>query len=245
MAIRKLVSLQNVVFNALEDMGIDHTKDSLVYKRWAIWGAREVGSIGNYVHKVKKICSDCNNFKLPEDAVAVKGLILTPSNCSSIADFKKFYWSSLTNQVFSSADPTGSFIIIDNNSGSYSLSSAYNKWYIQNNSISFERCPEFTEIWVYYLGMEEDEDGNYQVSEWTAYAAVDFVMFKYAKRSRFTKDKMSLQDIALLKQEFNQKASNARAEDGEIPPNEREEIVALMNDPFTGVGYISGLNQSY
>jgi len=122
------------------------------------------------------------------------------------------------------------------------------RYEVQDNCIVFKSDFNGDDITVEYLGLVEDDDGFVMVGENHIEAIVAYIMFKYAARSRFSPDKMTVQDRQLLLLEYENLVTGARADDSELTESERQEIVNMLHDPFSGYGLETGMfnnNDSY
>ncbi len=116
---------------------------------------------------------------------------------------------------------------------------------MQDNCIVFASNMDGQKVTIEYLGLEEDCDGFVMISENHVPAIIEFIMWKFCVRSRFSQIKMDLADIQMHKQEYNRLVSDARAMDGELTPSERAQCVAMLHDPLSGYGLFIGSTMNY
>jgi hypothetical protein len=227
----KLISVQNAVFNAFDDMGIEYTNDTPTYTRWAIDAAKAIGGYLSYENKIMvKEVKDCV-ARLPHNVVSVKKVLLGDYGC----ECDKLFARCGNGIKWVKGEPIDTaFMVVDMPSSEPVLSSA--KWTIQDNSILM-RGEYVGKITILYLAIKEDCDGWPMVSENSIQAIVNYILWMYAKRSRFGKRPMQITDVRDLRNEWFTSKLEARGNDlADMEASEREEIVALVNDPLVGMG---------
>lgn len=230
--INKLVSIKEPVLNSLEDMGIDSTKDIPVITRWASEAERMIGSYYSYRKKWKTYTLDGCSVELPCDAKTVQGVVLGDfeGECEDI--FEKFF---LSGQVIN-ANTTDTFMIIDKPDPNQQVQIGGVKWEVQDNNLVFKTKLIKQKITIQYLGLLCDEDGFPKVGENHLIAIVEYIMYKYALRSRFTPNKMDLADVQRFARNWDVLAMDARAVDAEISDSDRQEIIGMISNPWIGYG---------
>ena len=120
----------------------------------------------------------------------------------------------------------------------FSCSATAHNWYIQDGCIVFDPgvLPSGS-ITVQLLVVDEDEEGFIMASENSTEAITRYILYRYAARSRFSKDKMDITDKRDLFQEYIDLRADARATDAYPDEEEKAEIAAMLNDPLVGWGY--------
>lgn len=232
MAVNKLVSIKIPVLNALEDMGIDIAKDRPVFTRWASEAEREIGSYYSYRKKIKVLNIDHCVATLPCEAAFVQYAILGDHGCECDDLFNR----CSTSSTILGASTTDTFLIVDAFNSDTSVSLSGVRWEVQDNKLIFTRNYDLQKVTVQYLGFQEDAEGFPLVMENHIGAIVEYIMYRYAVRSRFTPVKMDHSDISRLWREWMRLASHARADDAELSDSDRQEIVSMIHDPFMGYG---------
>ena len=91
-------------------------------------------------------------------------------------------------------------------------------------------------VTIQYLGFELDPQGFPMVLESHLEAIVEYILYKYCVRSKFSPLKMTDSDRAWHYNQHIRLACEARATDAEISDGERQEIIGMIHDPFIGFG---------
>lgn len=237
MAINKLISIKQAIFEASEDMGFDITRDKPTFAMWAVRAEKDIGSYYSYKRKrdVLTISNCC--AQLPCSAAYLKAVVMGDYGCDCEALFGSLYtWAGGAFAI-----PTETFLIIDNGD-STRYSCAGIQYTIQDNSILFNQNLDGQKVTIEYLGLEEDCDGFVMVNENHIPAIIEYIMWKFCVRSRFSAVKMELGDTQMHKQEYFRLASDSRAMDATLTEADRAEIVAILHDPFSGIGLNVGVS---
>ena len=243
MAIKRLTSIRDTVMDAMEDMGIDLTTDIPVFTRWAIQADREIGSYYSYRKKHEVLNIQHCKAKLPCDAMSVQTVIIGNhgKECGDLFDRLPMIGN---NAGFTQTD---TFLIVDSNVGLVdNVQCAGVRWDIQDDYLVFKTDLNAKVITIQYLGLETDEEGFPLVVENHKEAIVEYIMYRYAKRSRFARQdrRMPQEDVQLFFKEWNRLASHARAQDNELSDTDRLEINTMLHDPLSGWGLELGMYRS-
>jgi len=237
MAINNLVSIKVPVLHALEDMGIDISKDVPVFTRWAV--DAEKNGIGSYYSYKRKrhvlTMKDCR-AKLPCDAATVQVALLGDHGC----DCEDLFNSCLASAPFIATSAQDTFLVIDNADSNAPTVSGV-KWEVTQGYLVLKSNQDGQKVTIQYLGFELDEDGFPKVVSGHVMAIVEYIMYKYAVRSRFSPVKMDHTDVRRHWLEWMRLASSARADDAELSETDRMEIIAMIHDPWIGYGMEVGM----
>jgi len=240
MGINKLVSVKQAIFEASEEMGFDITRDKPTFAMWAVRAEKDIGSYYSYKRKrtVLTVTGCC--VELPCSSAFLKAVVMGDYGCDCESLFGGLYsWASGA----SFAIPTETFLIVDNgDSIGYSCSGV--DYGIQDNSILFNQNLDGQKVTIEYLGLEEDCDGFVMVNENHIPAIIEYIMWKFCVRSRFSAVKMELGDTQMHKQEYFRLASDSRAIDATLTEADRAEIVSMLHDPFSGWGLSLGVSDT-
>lgn len=239
MGVNKLISIRVPVLEALGDMGIDHGKNITDFTRWAVRAEKAIGSYYSYKRKIAVITVSKFRAELPCDAVYVQRVLLGDYGCDSADLFN--YVCTITRAI--NVSQTDTFLIIDKPEDASEVLVSPIKWEIQNNCIVLNDNYDNQKITVQYLGLEIDNDGFPMVLEGHVDAIVEYIMYRFARRSRFSREqKMELGDVRDLKLSWNELMLEARADDAILSESDRQEIVAMLHDPLSGIGLEVGMN---
>ena len=234
----KLLSIKIPVSNALEDMGIDIAKDIPTFTRWATDAEKSIGSYYSLCKKIEVIKVKHCSAKVPCDAAFIQMVLLGNFGC----DCWDLFTRCTQNFDTLTAAVSDTFLIIDSPGTDNGVVLGGPKWEVQGGNIVFTRDYDNQYITIQYLGLKTDEDGFVLVGENHVEAIVNYIMYKYAVRSRFSPDKMDHGDKAFFWREWMRLSSSARADDGQLSDSDRQEIVSMIHDPYIGYGLEVGMN---
>lgn len=254
MGINKLISVKVPVLNAIQDMGIDITKDVPTFTRWAVWAEKH--GIGSYYSlQRKRAVLKVNGCvaELPCEASFVQGVLLGDFGC----DCGDLFSMCFNSFGIVGAATTDTFLIIDRPDTNQQVSILGIKWEVQNNKLIFKQnlnalnvnstttVPQITtpqKVTIQYLGIETDKDGFPMVVEGHQEAIAAYIGYMFCKRSRFSPVKMDHGDLQWHWREWMRLASEARASDAELSDTDRQEIAAMISDPYIGRGMEVGMH---
>jgi len=235
MSIKRKVSIKTTIQQAMDNMGIEDTRDLPIFQVWAVDADRKIGSFYSYKKKIVVLdVKDCR-VKLPCDAVAVLGLLLGDHGCDCGLFFTKAF--SLFGAPFrGSMDSASGFLVIDALSSNISCTSV--KWKIQDNCIVFSGNYNGNKVTIQYLGYQTDDEGWPMVNENHIDAISQYIEYKNALRHRWRPVEYQISENAILqmKREWGRKLRDARADDDEPSLSDKMKISAMINDPMSGIG---------
>ena len=81
MSINKLISIKSAVYEALDDMGQDITRDIPTFMRWATQAEKEIGSPYSWRRKRVVLNVKGCRAKLPMGAMTVKRVVIGDHGC--------------------------------------------------------------------------------------------------------------------------------------------------------------------
>jgi len=238
MSQNKLVSVNNVIINLLDDLALDHTKYKPMFTNWAIWAEKQIGSFYQYEKKfaVLDICG-CH-AELPCDAVYLQRAIMGDRGCNC-QDLFNNVWGNLNPYVRAGSIDLTSFLVVDlpyeatSNTGNYSIG-GFMGYDIQDNKIVFKSNFNGQKVTIQYLGLKVDCDGIPLVGENHLEALGEYCMYKFRRRN--PKSGIQLGMIRDHKQEWEKLAARSRGDDAEVNDADQKRIVALLHDPYAGKG---------
>lgn len=240
MSVNKLISIKNPIVDALDDLGLDHDKFIPVFTRWAEVAEKEIGSWAQYERKRAVIeitnCTAC----LPSDAVYVQVAIMGDhgEDCDDLMN----RWCSTLNSSTNYGTVNNTFFVIDvSSSDENGILSGSIPFSVQDNKMVFDRNFDGQSITVQYLRFKKDCDGFMEVGENHVNAIAWFIKWKYYMRSK-KMNSLEYGKMNLCKAEWERECAHARAQDAELTPSERNDIVANLNNPYNGIGLSVGMN---
>lgn len=245
MSINKLISIKNPIINALTIVGADRAKDMPVYVNWAMEAEKEIGSFYGFVKK--KVVLDITGCKaeIPCDAVYIQMAVMGAQdcNCNDLTDLCDLNGIQVNGPLAPISPPEAldqsGFLIVDFGS-TRGLRTV--DFQIQNNKIVFSSNQTSQHVTVQYLGVELDCDGLPMIGENHVRAIEHYILYRYAIRSKFSSNPININDTMLFKGEWDRLCKHARADDAELSPTERRDIVAQIHNPFAGHSLSQGMH---
>ncbi len=239
MSINKLISVNNVIVNLIDDLGLNHNKYKAMFVNWATTAEKSIGSYYQYTrkHAVLKICG-CT-AELPCDAVFLQRAILGDhgNNCGELFNLVCFGLGS--NSAFVSGSINlSNFLIVDKPANSDGFVGGWNFIgnHVQDNKIIFDANRDGEKVTIQYLGLEVDEDGVPLVGENHLEAILEYCMWKFRRRSI-----RSGIDIGVARdheRRWHELAARSRGDDAELSDADRQKIVGMLHDPYIGKGLL-------
>lgn len=241
MAVNKLISIKAAVLSAFGDMGVDHGKDIPTFTRWAAWAEREIGSYFSLRRAIYPIKVNKWRACLPLEAQYVQRVFLGNfGKDSNIFDLFNVTCNDIGKTI--SFTQTDTFLVVDRPQGMQDIIVGPMQWEVQDNDIVFSDNFDGQIITAQCLSLQMDEEGFPMVCENHLEAITEYIMYRYAKRSRFSPNKMELGDVFDLRKQWGILAAEARAVDSEMSEADRDEIKALLHDPISGYGLQLGMH---
>jgi hypothetical protein len=236
MSVNKLISIKVPVFNAMEDLAIDHDKLIPLFTRWALDAEKKIGSKFQYVTKKEVLKIDNCVACLPADAAFVDIAVFGDYSheCGDLMS-RAYNWT--TGRVVTG---TPSFLIVDVGQDGFTFT-GYIDYTIQNNKMIFDQNYDGQCITIQYVAPVKDCDGFDMVGENHVIAITEYIKWKYFYRKNGI-NSMEYGKMNLAKEQWNQECLAARALDGEITENERVEIVhGIIHNPYIGISLNAGM----
>lgn len=235
-----MISIKVPVLNAMQDMGIDFAKDTPTFTRWAAAAENQIGSYYSLKKTIKVLTIKGCAAELPCEASTVQRVLLGDFGCECDDLFNRIL--NISPQVIENNTQQGFIVVNQPSEGTpFSCSLSGIRWEVQGNKLVFNSDRDGEKVTVQYLGLETDDDGFPKVGQNHVDAIVEYIMYRYAIRSRFSPIKMDHMDVRRHKDEWNRLCSHARAEDAELSETDRMQIVAMIHDPYIGYGLEVGM----
>lgn len=229
MSINKLVSIENAVTAAIEDMGIK-AESSLrrAMKRWARIAEWRIDGFGQGIPKSKKLVLNGCSIELPEDVIALyPGVLLGDYQCDCEKLFSRFYdsFNNNNNTFFSGNYPIDSYHF------------AINNYEIINNTLMFPLSYTNETITIRYMGFETDCNGVVMVNQNHLEAINWFIKTQYAFRSIFSpqQSKINRGDRKDIETEWHRNVTIARSASLPDTPAQHSRLTTLINDSYSGI----------
>lgn len=238
MSINKLVSINNVIVNLMDDLGINHNKNKATFVNWATMAEKSIGSFYQYkrMHAVLDICGCV--AELPPNAMYLQRAIIGDlgNNCGDMFNNVCGFLNNV-NVTSGNIDST-SFLVVDLPASATSQTGVYNFGFagnhVQDNKIIFDVNRDGQKVTIQYLGIELDQDGIPLVGENHLEAIAEYCMWKYRRRSV-----RSGIDVGVARdheRRWHELAARSRGDDGELSDADRIKIVDMLHDPYIGRG---------
>lgn len=231
MSIKKLVSIKIPVYEAMEDMGTGESRNLPLFKRWAVSADERIGSYYSYKRNICNVVVDECHAELPCDVVAVLAIAIGDHGCDCGTMFQNIY-SQFGHSNGTLITSLNGYVVSDGVISCQPLS-----WEIQNNHIVFAQNLHGQTLTIQYLGYENDAEGWPLVSETHIDAIAAYIQLKEAERSmwKVSVKTQSEQALKRLDREWHRLCRNARGQDSVLSESDRQEIVAMINDPLSGI----------
>lgn len=239
MSVNKMLSIKVPVLNAFQDMGIDLAKDIPTFTRWASEAEKQIGSYYSFKKKHAVLTIKGCTTELPCEASFVQRVLLGDFGCDCEDLFGRIL--NLSPSVISDNTQSGFIVLNVENNDLPTCSFSGIRWEVQQNKLVFDSNRDGEKITIQYLGFEVDADGLPMVGENHVEAIVEYIMYKYCTRSRFSPIKMDHTDVQMHWKEWHRLCSHARAEDAQLSETDRLQIVAMIHDPYVGYGLEVGM----
>lgn len=233
MSIKRLVSVQLAVQDAMENINMFDERMRPLFVRWAEEAELKIGSFYQYrrAYKTVKVGSDKHRAPIPCEVINILGIMCGNISCNANTIYREAY--SYYQGYNTGAYTSQNFLI--NSDGAPVF---YNNpiWEIQGNDIVFLSPMQQLDYTLDCLIREVDENGFLMINELHRDACAAYIEMQYAKQSRWqpSEQRISQGDQAKMEYDWNRKCSNARAEDAEPTAAARAQIVSMLNDPLTG-----------
>ncbi len=230
MPVNKLVSVNHVLVNLMDSMGLEHNKYKPMFINWATQAEKEIGSFYQYQKKIKVLTISNCVAELPCDAKVVLLALLGDFGCECDDLFDRV---GLNVTVTSGDIESTSFLVVDLSADQIENGTFGTiKFTVQDNKLIFNRDLDDQSITVQYLGLVTDENGIPRVMENHLLAIEAYCKYKFIGRS--IKSGMDIAMYREYKSEWNQLVCSARADDAELTENDRADILATINNPLSG-----------
>jgi len=232
---RKKVSITIPVYEAIEDMGLGHARYFQKMLRWAVRADDKIGSYYSYKKKISVLdVIDCH-ASLPCDVVGVLGLIRGDQGCDCGLIFDNVVQF---NQGMNLAVTCPCAYTVSGNIVNQCSELTYG---IQDNTIVFNQNLNGQQITVQYLGYQLDDKGYPLVNDTHITAISQYIKMMLYKESitNIVLPQVSRPDRLDAEREWHRLCRQARGEDGEPSPSERQQLVDMFNDPLSGIGLIT------
>lgn len=234
----ELVSVKHAVLDAMDDMGIDLTHELPVLTRWAIDAEKQIGSYYSLKKQRRVIKVENCRAELPCHVAFVQRVLNGDHGCDCDDLFQTC--SGVLSTAQSNATTNGSFAVVDV-VGDQQVRLSDTLWEIQDNKIVFQTNMNGKFVTIQYLGYEIDEHDFIKIGINHIPAIVEYIMYKWIVRSRFSPNKLDNVDKNHHWREWHRLCSHARATDSELSESDRDEILSMIHDPLIGFGLSVGM----
>lgn len=234
MSINKLVSINNVIVNLIDDLGLNHNKYKAMFTNWAVTAEKSIGSFYQYKRKYAVLNITGCTAELPQDAAFLQIAILGDYGCECGDLFNQTCYGLNLNRAFVNGNINlANFLVVDKPSGD---TAGYGMvgFHVQDNNLIFDCNRDGQKVTLQYLGLELDCDGIPLVGENHLEAILEYCMWKFRRRNI-----RSGIDLGLARDHENrwkEYVCRARGDDAELSESDRQRIVDMLHDPYIGRG---------
>lgn len=228
-SMRRMVSIEVAINNAVGDMFRRDQRMRPTYMRWAEDAERKIGSFYSLKRKyfTLSVNADCHRVDLPCGVEAIMGVMLGGiSDCNCDAVFRNAYNYG--------AGATYFYVGMDR---SY-YGGDMRQWEVQDGQIVFlSPLTGISEITIDAAYRPMDAAGKFlMVLEDHVDAIGAYIKMMQAEGMRWGPNKMSIYDMEDLRKEWGRARREARGNASDPSPSEYAEIAAMINDPLSGWG---------
>lgn len=245
MSINKLISIENPIIDAMDQLGLDHDKDKPIFTRWATLAEKEINSYYQFKKQWSVLDITGCVAKLPSDARYVQLAILGDLGCEC-GDLFTTICSTITlsSATLNTSASGNTFLIVDVGEG-YTTINGDIAHEIQDNKIILKTdAYDGDKITIQYLGYQRDEKGFIKVGENHVNAIKWNIIWLHYMRMR-KMNGMDYGKMKIAKEEWDRECLNARAKDSELSDGERSEIRNMLYCPYNGLGMEIGQTPTF
>lgn len=224
--------MKNVVYDAIENMGLDHNKFTPLFTRWAIEADQKIDAPKDYKPEIKVLTVSGCSMVLPCCVHSVKSLLMGDYGdcCGLIFEnvYRKYAGVRLT------IEPSVGFIVMD--ASPSSVNACGTKWRIQNGCIVLDGNYDGQKVTIDTLCYVTDAFGIPMTHATSVDALTAYIEWKLAKRTRWNKNigNVSETGIREMYRDWSRLCAQARADSDATSETEKDDIVRLWNDPMSG-----------
>lgn len=230
----KLVSINSVIVDLIDDLDLDHTKNRAKFINWAIKAEKEISSPRQYVRKIAVLQIKNCYAELPCDAAIVDLALLGDYGCECGDLFERVRLGTVN--VTSGNVESTTFLIVDLPHEVTTGSSTFNinpvTISIQDNKLIFSKNLDGQKVTIQYRGIVLDSEGFPMVLENHVNAIIEYCMYKL-KRST-ARSGLDMGMYRDHKIEWERLAAAARGDDAMPSESERQKISNTLNNPLAG-----------
>lgn len=233
--INKPVSMKNIVYDAIENMGLDHNKWTPLFTRWAIEADQKIDAPKDYKLDIKVLTVNGCSAVLPCCVHSVKALVLGDYGCECGHIFSNIYSSYRRySGIRFTAESTVGFIVVDVGSGRTSACNV--RWNIQNGCIVLDGNYDTQKITIDTLCYVTDASGIPLTHATSADALTAYIEWRLAKRTRWNKNLGNIAEMGIreLFRDWTRLCAQARADSDVVSESEWDDMVRMWNDPMSG-----------
>lgn len=239
-----MISIKTAIYNAMDELGLDHRTDLPLFTRWATEAEREIDSYYQFCKKRKVITIEGCCAALPKDAKSVQCAILGDlgEDCADI--FSSVCASvALDSTILNSSSTNDTFLIVDVGEG-YTQINGSIPHVVQDNKIILTQNYDGQKLTVQYIGYSTDSEGFLKINENHLLAISEYIQWKYWRRKRNISS-LEYGKMNVAREEWHREARNSRAKDNKPTDSERREMATMLSDPYIGWGLDLGGNYDY
>lgn len=237
MSINKFIPIKDIIIDAFEDMAIDINHDLPTFKRWALKAESEISSF--YALKKEVLILTVNGCiaQLPDRARIVRAIVPGDCGCDCGDLIENLITWAATNATYSQGQV---FLTIDVPDGKSPMNTL--KYYVVDNQIVFNQNLNGQKITVQVRSMVEDCNGELMVPDNHEVAIGLYLEYRFGRRSQYSPNKIERSVTLATKTDWYQARDGARADDAKLSRSDRNDIVAMIHDPYIGWGLEAGMH---
>lgn len=241
MSINKLISIHNPIIDAMDLCSIDHDKNIPFFTRLAILAEKEIGSSYGYITKREVLtisnCVAC----LPNDAEYIEVAVLADLGCDCGDLNALINGCGALNLPTTTGTIDNTFLVVDiGGAADGGGLIGFVQFSIQNNKMIFTQNMDGQKITIQYQAPATDCDGFVEVSQNHVQAIKWYIIWMYYFRKNGL-NSLEYGKMNMAKAEWERECPHARAQDAELTPSQRANMVRMFHNPYAGISLTDGM----
>jgi hypothetical protein len=192
----KRVSINDIVTEAIEEMGLDNNMVRPLFLRWATECSGKIGGIRSASPCSAKRTVSVDTFELPDEAIALYPSVQVVDDDFDIStitkDFYEMLFYPLTGKVHSTTTTGGETVVYQDTSRRAASNGWLNYRIDDGTGLLANQSYDGKTVLVSFLKYKTDSDGMIKVHESESSAIRAYIKWMYASRSQFGSDERKI-----------------------------------------------------
>lgn len=232
--VKKMISANNVMLKAIDDMGMEDFRDAPVLHTWIEDGEKAIDSAYQYKECIHVLDVDDCTVTLPKGTVEVMCLLFGDLGTDCDTFFNEVCYGGRVIDNSNADEGEVGFTIIETDHRRFLCETPYK---VLNGKIVFEDKISFSKVTVKLQMFHYDSNGDMMIMQEHEKALSYYIQLKLAERARWNKNTgISRGDINDLQQRWDFYCKQARAISARQTRAEERAGVAMWNNAVSGHG---------